>query len=186
MQNAETIDLVNPRVFGLDGQHIKAQKYGFDYNDELENQRRFIALFVDFLAYKESILIKQNEGDLEAAKFPPAFSDLDTALGVFVISLYEIGSITVLIKEPSFNQHLNSLNCFNLDFYLRTKYPGASQAKPKTSNKRHWHIMKARTSLDVLQDLQSVSQLAFANNDNLKCDLWNFFEQELESMNSIS
>ena len=105
----------------LDGQQIKARKRSFGYNDELESQRRFISLYVDFLLNKEDIFLAKKGSGCESIKFPPKFSNIDIAVSVFVRILSEMDCIKLLMREPSFNEHLLSLKCFNWQFYLKIK-----------------------------------------------------------------
>ena len=108
-------------VCQLDGQQLKARKRCFGYDDELESQRRFIALFVDFLLNKETMVLAKKKGTIESIKFPPQFSNIDTAVGVFVKIISEMSSIKILMRETSFNEHLQSLTCFNWQFYLKVR-----------------------------------------------------------------
>jgi hypothetical protein len=176
---SEPAHFINPGVLRLDGQQIKAQKYEFPYEEPIENQRRFIALFVDYLLIKEKETLEKNGNDIEQIRFPEELSDIDICVGFFIKSLSKIEDIEVLVKDNSFNEHLNSLNCFNWDFYFKTllfhAHKNTSKA-PKIDGE--WKVMRHRTSLETLDDLQPVSQIVFKDDENQRCDLWNYFQQE--------
>ena len=110
-------------VVRLDGQQIKARKMRFGYNPELEEARSFLARMVDYLKEKERIALAENDGDMQAVKFPPRGSDLDTALGIFSEVLRELDGVEFLLKEPSFNEHLKSLDSFNWKFFHEHTFP---------------------------------------------------------------
>jgi len=107
----------------LDGQQITAKKHEFGYMPEIEEQRRFLSRFIDLLLKKEQEILAENGGDMQAIQFPAEDSTLDAHVGIFVTALSELEDIDFILKEPSFNKHMEQLNCFNWRFYHEQIYP---------------------------------------------------------------
>jgi len=110
-------------VIRLDGQQIIARKMRFGYCPEIEEQRRFLAQLIDMLIKMEDQVLEENGGDMQTVKFACPRSKLDTALGIFVQSLQDLEDVKTILKEPSFNRHMEQLNCFNWKFYHEHIYP---------------------------------------------------------------
>lgn len=177
VETLQPTHFINPSVLRLDGQQILAQEYDFCYDEGIENERRFIALFVDFLLLIEKQLLKKNGHNLEQIKFPHKNSDLDKSLGMFVLSLSKIANIEKLMRDCSFNLHLNSLSCFDWNLYCHHLH---RQARFKVSQvpeiSGSWMVMRQRSYLDTLSDLQRISQIVYKADENHRCNLWNYFE----------
>ncbi len=175
--------LVNPSVLRLDGHQIKARRHNFSYNEAIENQRRFVALYVDYLLLIEKRTLEFNGNNQEQIQFPNVGSSLDISLGFFASSLSKMHDIEVLMKDRSFNQHLASLTCFNWEFYFLHLHRNAHRdTSPTGKNDREWRLMKQRSVQETLDDLQPISQVVFSTDDNFKCDLWNYFQSERSSL----
>jgi len=110
-------------LFRLDGQQIIAGKKSFGYCPEIEEQRRFLAQLIDMLIKMENEVLGENGRDIQAVKFANKRSKIDTVLGVFVQVLQEFEDVKLLLKEPSFNRHMEQLNCFDWKFYHENIYP---------------------------------------------------------------